>query len=167
MNLFSAAEMQAHLRPNGPDLDWAGSFKGLEIEADAIDGVVLPVLDGEGDATVKNGVALIQTRPKSLRGQSADIRTLALSSGEGRMTLSGPISVDTAGLIDADLKLSIRNVPAVSAMFQKAAPEHANQIQTAFSALAIMGEEPVVPLRIVKSRIMLAFITLGELPPVE
>ena len=39
-----------------------GSFADLEIDADAIGGRVLPALDGSGDATLKNGVALIRTK---------------------------------------------------------------------------------------------------------
>ena len=105
VDFFSAEQAEAHLRPNGVDLDWAGSFKQPEIDPGAIGNRNLPVFDGEGDATVKNGVALVESRPKSLRGQSVEIASMELSSGEAGIALSGPISVDADGLVDATLAM--------------------------------------------------------------
>lgn len=171
VDFFSAEQAEAHLRPNGADLDWAGSFKQLEIDPGAVGNRTLPVFDGEGDATVRNGVQLIQSRPRSLRSQSVEIKTLALSSGEARMTLSGPISVDANGLVDASLRLGMENPAAVSAIFQTAVPERANEIGQAFAALGMLGDKPAVPIKIEKSRIKLDLvfgsITLGKLPVVE
>ncbi|MGC4026203.1 MAG: DUF2125 domain-containing protein [Mesorhizobium sp.] len=171
VEFFSAEQAEAHLRPNGPDLDWAGSFKQLEIDPAAVGNRTLPVFDGEGDATVKNGVALIESRPKSLRGQSIEIRNLALSSGEAKMTLSGPIAVDTAGRVDATLSLAMENPAAASAIFQTAVPERANEIGQAFGALGMLGDKPTIPIKIEKGKIKLDLvfgsITLGQLPPVE
>ncbi|RWJ80510.1 MAG: hypothetical protein EOR37_32465, partial [Mesorhizobium sp.] len=73
VELFSAGTAAGQLRPNGQDIDYAGSFTDLEIDPDAIDGRVLPPLDGSGDVTLKNGAALIKTQTKSLRGQAVDI----------------------------------------------------------------------------------------------
>jgi len=171
VDFFSAEQAEAHLRPNGPDLDWAGSFKQLEIDPSAVGNRTLPVFDGEGDATIRNGVALIRARPKSLRGQSVEIRNLALSSGEAKMTLSGPIAVDTAGRVDATLRLALQNPAAASAIFQTAVPEHANEIGQAFGALGMLSDTPAVPIKIEKGKIKLDLvfgsITLGQLPLVE
>ncbi|MCO5064745.1 MAG: DUF2125 domain-containing protein [Rhizobiaceae bacterium] len=171
VDFFSAEQAEAHLRPNGPDLDWAGSFRQLEIDPGAVGNRTLPVFDGEGDATIRNGVALIQSRPKSLRGQSVEIRKLALVSGEAQMELSGPIAIDTNGLVDASLRLGMKNPAAVSTIFQTAVPERANEIGQAFAALGMLGDTPSVPIKIEKSRIkldlILGSVTLGQLPPVE
>lgn len=171
VDFFSTEQAEAHLRPNGTDLDWAGSFRQLEIDPGAAGNRVLPVFDGEGDATVKNGVALIQSLPKSLRGLSIDIRTLSLNSGEAKMMLSGPVSIDTNGLVDATLRLGMENPAAVGAIFQAAVPERASEIGQAFAALGMLGDKPAVPIRIDKSRIKLDLvfgsITLGQLPPVQ
>ena len=171
IDFFSAEQAEAHLRPNGSDLDWAGSFRRLEIDPGAVGNRTLPIFDGEGDATIINGVELIRARPGSLRGQSIDIKTLALSSGEARMVLNGAISIDSNGLVDASLKLGMQNPPAVSAIFQTAVPEHAKEIGQAFAALGMLGDNPTVPIKIEKGRILLDLIfgsiTLGRLPPVE
>ncbi|TGR91730.1 DUF2125 domain-containing protein, partial [bacterium M00.F.Ca.ET.191.01.1.1] len=103
---------------------------------DAIDGRVLPALDGSGDVTLKNGVALIAAPPKSLRGQSIQIASLDLSSGTARITVSGPVSVDAEGLVDASLMIKVRDPKAVAAILGGAIPERKSEIEQGFAALA-------------------------------
>lgn len=167
VQLFTAEHLEAHLRPNGADIDWAGNFRELAITAEAVQGRTIPPLAGEGDATIKNGVALTQARPLTLRGQSLEIRTLALSSGEGSVAISGPLSVDADGLLNADLKVVIRNPSAVAEALKTAIPERAREIQTGFAGLAIMGDQPTLPLKISKGRATLGFIPLGDIKPLE
>ncbi|RUW24612.1 DUF2125 domain-containing protein, partial [Mesorhizobium sp. M4B.F.Ca.ET.013.02.1.1] len=128
---------------------------------------VLPPLDGSGEATLKNGVALIRTQPKSLRGQSVDIAKLDLSSGEARITVSGPLSVDAEGLIDAELTIKLRDPKAVAAILGGAIPERKSEIEQGFAGLAILGNEPSMPLRIVKGKASLGFIPLGKIKAVD
>jgi hypothetical protein len=167
VELFSAGTATGQLRPNDQDIDYAGSFTNLEIEPDAIDGRVLPPLDGSGDVTLKNGVALIKTQTKSLRGQAVDIGKLDLSSGTARITVSGPVSVDADGLIDADLMIKLSDPKAVAAILGKAIPEQKSQIKTGFAGLALLGNEPSMPLKIVKGKASLGFIPLGRIKPVD
>lgn len=166
VELFSAGKAAAQLRPNGQDLDYTGSFADLEIDPDAIAGRVLPALDGSGDATLKNGLALVKT-PKSLRGQAVDIRKLDLSSGTARITVSGPVSVGADGLIDADLTIRIKDPKAVATILGTAIPEQKNAIEQGFAGLALLGNEPSMPLKIVKGKASLGFIPLGKIKPVD
>ncbi|TIO06329.1 DUF2125 domain-containing protein [Mesorhizobium sp.] len=167
VELFSAGTAAGQLRPNGQDIDYAGSFTDLEIDPQAIDGRVLPPLDGGGDVTLKNGVALIKTQPRSLRGQAIDIGKLDLSSGTARITVSGPVSIDADGLIDADLMIKLSDPKAVAAILGKAIPEQKSQIKTGFAGLALLGNEPSMPLKIVKGKASLGFIPLGKIKPVD
>jgi hypothetical protein len=167
VELFSAGTAAGQLRPNGQDIDYVGSFTDLEIDPQAIDGRLLPPLDGGGDVTLKNGVALIKTQPRSLRGQAVDIGKLDLSSGTARITVSGPVSVDADGLIDADLMIKISDPKAVAAILGKAIPEQKSQIKTGFAGLALLGNEPSMPLKIVKGKASLGFIPLGKIRPVD
>ncbi|WP_137930641.1 DUF2125 domain-containing protein [Mesorhizobium comanense] len=167
MQLFSAGKASGQLQPNGGDLDYVGSFTDLEIDPNAIGGRVLPALDASGDATLKNGVALIGTQLKSLRGQSVEIRNLDLSSGTARITVSGPLSVDAEGLIDADLMIRIKDPKAVASILGGALPEQKNAIQQGFAALALLGSEPSMPLKVIKSKASLGFIPLGKIKPVQ
>ena len=165
--LFYAAKAAGQLEPKDQDVLYGGSFSDLEIDADAIGGRVLPALDGSGEATLKNGVALIAAPPKSMRGQSVDIARLDLSSGTARITVSGPISVDAQGLIDADLTIKLKDPKAVATILAGAVPEHKNEIEQGFAGLAMLGKEPSMPLKIVKGKASLGFIPLGKIKPVE
>ncbi|TIV99213.1 MAG: DUF2125 domain-containing protein [Mesorhizobium sp.] len=167
MQLFSAGQAAGQLQPNGQDIVYTGSFSDLEINANAIGGRLLPALDGGGEATVKNGVALIAKPPKSLRGQSVDIASLDLSSGTARVTVSGPISVDADGLIDANLKIKLKDPKAVAAILAGAIPEHKSEIEQGFAGIAMLGSEPSMPLKVVKGKASLGFIPLGKIKPVE
>lgn len=165
--LFSVAKTQGHLRPNGADIDWAGSFAGLQIDPAAVEGRKLPLLDGSGEATLKDGVSLVHSRPQSLRGQAIEIANLKLISGEGQMSVRGPISVASDGLVDADLTVTIRNPNAVAEALATAIPEQASPIRQGFAGLAILGAEPSIPLKIVRGKANLGFIRLGDVPPLR
>ncbi|HET9536543.1 MAG TPA: DUF2125 domain-containing protein [Mesorhizobium sp.] len=166
LSLFSAERGEAHLRPNGADLDGAVSFVNLQIDPAAVAGRTLPVLSGSGDATLKDGVRLVETRVRSLRGQSGTIRNLDLSTGpETGVALSGPFSVDADGLIDANLTVTVRNPRGVSSALANAFPEARRQITAGFAGLAALGPAPSLPLRITKGRAVLGFLPLGEIPP--
>ncbi|MER9264799.1 DUF2125 domain-containing protein [Mesorhizobium sp. M0208] len=167
VSLFSAGTASGQLRPNGPDIDYAGNFTDLEIDAAAIDGRVLPPLDGSGDVTLKNGVMLIMANPKSLRGLAAEIHELDLSSGTARITVSGPLSVDDGGLINADLTIKLNDPKAVAAILATAIPEQKKEIQTGFAGLALLGNQPSMPLKIVRGKASLGFIPLGKIKPLD
>lgn len=167
ISLFSAGTAAGELQPDGQDIGYVGSFTDLEIDAEAIGGRVLPPLDGSGDATLKNGVALIKTQAKSLRGQAVDIRKLDLSSGTARVTVSGPVSVDADGLVNADLTIRLKDPKAVAAILATAIPEQKSQIEQGFAALAVLGNEPSMPLKVVKGKASFGFIPLGKIKPVD
>ncbi|KAA3451149.1 hypothetical protein C7I87_08690 [Mesorhizobium sp. SARCC-RB16n] len=167
VELFSAGKASGQLQPNSGDLDYVGSFGDLEIDPDAIGGRVLPALDASGDATLKNGVALVGTQVKSLRGQRIEIRNLDLSSGTARITVSGPLSVDAEGLVDADLMIRIKDPKAVASILAGAIPEQKNAIEQGFGALALLGSEPSMPLKVAKGKASLGFIPLGKIKPVQ
>ena len=82
------------------------------------------------------------------------------------MTVSGPFSIGEDGLIDATLKVTMRDPKGLSAMLAEAFPEKRKEISNAFSALAFMGNEPTLPLVIERGEAKLAFFTLGDIPPV-
>ncbi|MBZ9811909.1 MULTISPECIES: DUF2125 domain-containing protein [unclassified Mesorhizobium] len=167
VQLFSAGKAAGQLQPNGRDIDYTGSFGDLEIDPDAIGGRVLPPLDASGEATLKNGLALIGTQLKSLRGQAVEIRRLDLSSGTAHVAVSGPLSVDAEGLVDADLMIRLKDPKAVAAILGAAIPEQKNQIEQGFAALALLGNEPSMPLKVVKGKASLGFIPLGKIKPVD
>ena len=167
VQLFSAATAHTELRPSGQDLDASLSFKELQIDPEAIGGRTLPPLDGNLSATLKNGLALLAAPADSLRGRSIDISQLDLSSGTAHIAVTGPISVDADGLIDADLAIRLQDPKATAAILGNAIPEQRRQIDNGFAALALLGSQPAMPLKIVKGKASLGFIPLGRIGPVE
>lgn len=168
MPLFAAEDVQAHVRPNGNDVDLAGTFTGLVIDPQAVEGRKLPPLDGSTDATLNNGVSLIEAGIQGLRGQSGTIRSMTITSGgSAGAALSGPWSVGDDGLIDANLRVTIHNPKQLSEILSTVIPEQRPRIEAALSGLAMLGDAPTLPLRITKGRAVLGFIPLGLIPPVE
>lgn len=166
--LATVGDFEAHMRPNGEDLDLASNFEGLVIDPALVEGRKLPSFSGQSDLTIQNGAKLAASRSIELRGRSGTIRTAALSTGpDTGVTVSGPFAIGDDGLIDATLKITIRDPKGLSAMLSEAFPENSREIGNSFSALTFMGDEPTVPLTIDKGRAMLGFIPLGQLPPVQ
>lgn len=167
VQLFRTAMLHANCQPNGDNLDCAGNFSKLDIAPEATAGHQLPGLDGSGEATVVNGIRQIAARPNSFRGQAVEIKSLSLASGEGSLELSGPISVDADGLLDARLKVTVRNPGALSDILQKALPEHGDEIKAGLGGLALFSKEISLPLTIAKGTARLGPIALGQIDPLD
>lgn len=165
--LFNVTDLALDLWPEGDDLLYRGSFAELDITADALDGRNVPSLDGAGEARLKNGVALLRSTPRSLRGHAFDIARLQLSSGDAAISVSGSGSVSEEGLIDADLMIRVTSPEAVAEVLATAIPEQARQIRQGFGALAMMGKQPTLPLKIVRGNATLGFIPLGRVGPLD
>lgn len=166
-SLLSAARAVVHLRPNGADVDWAASFEGLEVDPVLAGGRTLPVMNGAADIGIKDGVAMLRSHVNSLRGRSVEIRNLDLSSGEGGVVVNGPVSVADDGLVDARLTVRIRKPDAVSELLAGVFPEERKRIATGFAGLALLGNEPAMPLVISRGTVTLGFIRLGDIPPLQ
>lgn len=166
--LFNAAQTEGHLRPNGNDLDWAGSFNGLEIDQNILGQRNLPPLDGESDLTLADGVPLLLQRasgPEALRGKSGTIRQLKLAAEGASISLTGPFSFDAEGYLDAQLTLSWQNTQKLGDVLAGAFPEQGNNIRNILTAIAAAGQSKA-PVSIKKGRVGFSFFTLGQIPPI-
>ena len=165
--LATIGAFEAHMRPNGQDLDLASSFEGLALDPALLDGRRLPALSGQSDLTIQGGIDLRGIRPEELRGRSGTIRNASLSAGkDSGFTVSGPFSIGEDGLIDATLNITVRDPRGLSAIFVEAFPERRREITSAFSALGFMGNDPTLPLVIERGQAKLAFFKLGDIPPI-
>lgn len=165
--LLSIGAFEAHMRPNGQDLDLASSFEGLALDPALVEGRALPPFSGESDITINGGVDLRGARLEDLRGRSGTIRNAELSVDEkSGVTVSGTFSFSEEGLLDADLKLTVRDPNALSAVLMKAFPEKRRDIRNVTSALTFMGNDPTLPLMIERGEARLTFFKLGEIPPI-
>lgn len=165
--LATVGAFEAHMRPNGQDLDLASSFEGLALDPALSDGRALPTFSGQYDLTINGGVDLRGVRLEDLRGRSGIIRDASLNVGtSGGFTVNGTFSVSEEGLIDADLKLTVRDPNGLSAVLAEAFPEKRREIRNVSSALTFMGNDPTLPLVIERGEAKLAFFKLGDIPPI-
>lgn len=164
--LATVDTFEAHMRPNGQDLDLASSFESLALDPTLADGRALPAFSGRYDLTIKDGVELRGIQLEDLRGRSGTIRDASLSVGQNSgLTVSGSFSVAEDGLIDADLKLTVRDPKGLSEALAQAFPEKRREIRNVSSALSFMGNDPTLPLIIERGEVKIAFFTVGEIPP--
>ena len=164
--LATIAAFEAHMRPNGDDLDLASSFEDLALDPALVEGRKLPALSGQSDLTIDGGVDLRRIRLAELRGRSGTIRNAELTiGGRSGVTISGTFSIRHDGLLDADLKLTVRDPNGLSAILTEVFPEKRRDIRNVTSALTFMGNDPTLPLRVERGEAKLAFFKLGDIPP--
>lgn len=161
--LGAASDGIVHFRPNAADLDIAGQLNGVT----ATVGQGLPPLTFSIDGTVANGVALLQSPDRSLLGAGAVLRHLSVTAPDGSMALSGTAAIDAEGLIDADLTIDLTNPAAIVRLASIVLPDWAPRLQQAEKLVSLMGDNPKVPVSIIKGEIKLGFFTIGRLPPIE
>ena len=98
VNLFSIGSLEGHMRKADADLDLTGNFTDAIIDPKLLNGGDLPPLHGEAELTLKDGVELVRSGGRSLRGHSGTIRTLSVASGEtAGILLAGPFAVADDG----------------------------------------------------------------------
>jgi hypothetical protein len=164
--LATIGAFEAHMRPNGQDLDLASSFTELTLDPTLVDGRSVPAFSGESDLTINGGVDLRGIEPRDLRGRSGTIRNAALTvGGTSGVTVNGTFTIGEDGLIDANLKVTVRDPKALSAALAQAFPEKQREIGNVSSALGFMGSDPTLPLKIERGRARIAFFEVGEIPP--
>lgn len=165
-SLATVGAFEAHMRPNGQDLDLASSFEGLALNPVLVEGRTLPALSGQSDLTITGGVDLRGFQVEDLRGRSGVIRDASLNVGEkSGVAVSGTFAIGEDGLINADLKVTVRDPKGLSAALAEAFPEKQREIGNISSALSFMGNDPTLPLVIERGEAKLAFFKLGDIPP--
>ena len=55
----------------------------------------------------------------------------------------------------------------MAAILATAIPEQKSQIEQGFAGLALLGNEPSMPLKVVKGKASLGFIPLGKIKPLD
>jgi hypothetical protein len=163
--LATIGAFEAHMRPNGQDLDLASTFQDVTIDPALAEGRSLPTLSGEYDITINDGVDLRGIQPQDLRGRSGTIRNASLDIGSrGGFTVDGTFSIRDDGLLDANLTLKVRDPQALSTALSEVFPEKRREIRSVASALSFMGSDPTLPLVIDRGEAKLAFFKLGDVP---
>lgn len=158
--LAHAGHAELHTRPTGEGFDLALRFSDLHLGESLVGTGVMPLLAGLADMQVTDWAP-------GWRGASVRVRNLTLSIGEGDggVSVTGPVEVGEDGLIDAELRVTLRNPQALAKVLGDLFPQQRREIEMSLSGLALMGDAPSMPLRIVDGEASLGFLTLGTIPP--
>jgi hypothetical protein len=165
--LLMAAEIfEVHLRPAGNDLDLANRFTRLQVAPELLPLENAPLFNGLVDFQLTDG-AMAPGALESLRGRSGVLRaaTVSIDGSEAQASLSGPVSVDAQGVIDANFELKLRQPAEIARILTALFPESAREIALSAAGIAAMGNEMSLPLRISRGEVTLGFFTLGVIPP--
>lgn len=163
--LATVEAMQLHARRQGGDVEAATSFSGLLAGNEIASG--LPLLEGRAQLSIEDGTQLIEAKLFDLHGLSTYIHELVigLAGEEAGISLSGPVSIDEDGLIDAELSLKVHDAEAAMQLAARIFPEARDEITAASSVIDNLGDAPLM-LRVSRGRAFLGFIPLGRIPPV-
>lgn len=169
---LTAAHAEAHMRTQDEELDVALRYQGLAVDPRLVDGRNLPVLSGDADFRLKDGVMLATQGVSSLRGVTGDIHRLALLlTPERGFLVSGPFEIGPDGLIDATLKVIVVDPAGFAAAMKPVFPEYARQIDMVASGQKQAGPDGTpelqLPINIRDGRAALGFIPLGRIPPLD
>ena len=166
--MVRARSGQFHMRPNSGNLDVAFQVAGLTVDPGLLGDRTIPPLDAAADIDVAGGMAAVLDSRRSLRGQSATLRNLSLSTGEGAsIRLSGPVSVGDTGLLNAELSIAVSNAAEIARVLGIIFPESEQQIASVATGLGALGNAASIPIRIVDGRIFLGIIPTGRIAPID
>lgn len=166
---INADKTDLQLRQNGPDLDAAITLNGAEIIAPSLP-EILPKFTGVADVTLAGRAGLIDgSDSNGLRGTQGELRRLAADIGDGStVIISGPFSVDEAGLVSGKLRVEIENLSVWADKAKQAVPGLGSTIDTGrkmLSALSGGGNNATVDLSIRQGRVTVGgLIQIGEIP---
>lgn len=162
--LFTATNVQAHMRPSGADLDVAATIKALWLHMLLDEG--LPAFDVFIDATIGKGVDWLRNPVGSLRGRNADLRHVHFDLGEeGKAVAMGSIAVRPDGLMDAEMTLQFEDARSLGRILANIFPESSEIIRAAADNLAFFGDNAEIPLRIETGRVFVGPFEIGALTP--
>lgn len=164
--LWQAELFELHSRPVDADLDIAIRFGNLMLAPEVVGTNAIPALRGVVDFQLDDGTSFTLAG-QGLRGHSGTLRnaTVHVNDGDAGISASGPVSVDEAGLVNAQLELTFHEPAAVASILTQLFPDFAQEIALAGQAVASMGDNPVLPMRIANGEISLGIFSLGSIPP--
>ncbi len=163
--LFTLHSGQADLHPEGDDLEFTATIRSFSARIGKTDAT----LDADAGIRIIDGVQRIVTGARDLRGASAEIHNLSVTTSDGgTIAFSGPVSVDNAGYVNGQISLQVDKAEALAANLAEIAPGAAAQIGTLIGLVAPPqnGGKGRMDIRIIKGRIYAGLFAIGEIPPI-
>ncbi|MCR9139640.1 MAG: DUF2125 domain-containing protein [Alphaproteobacteria bacterium] len=169
---LTARSTEMHVRQQDSDLDAVLRLDAAALTTQA-KAFALPAFDLEADLTLADRAWMLseQQNPEQnpLRNLSASLNGLKADVGDGaEASVEGPFSIDGEGYLTGKFTVELRGREAWQTFLTTAFPADAQNIRNAAGFLTSLGKSQdslTIPLNIERGRIMIGFITLGQLPP--
>lgn len=168
----TTAHVETHMRTNEGNLDLALRYEGLAVDPALVSGHTLPVLAGDADLTVKDGVAIAARGVDTLRGLSGEFHRLALLvTPEQGVLVSGPFEIGADGLVSAKLDVYFVDPEGLAATFRPEFPEYGGLINMLAAMPPTPGPdgtpETKLPVNINRGNVTVGLIPVGRIPPLD
>ncbi len=164
---------ELHIRQNNADLDAALRLTGIEISTRS-GSFSMPVFDANADLTLADRAWMLSEQQNPGQNPwhdlSASLNAFKADLGDGaHLSLEGPFSIDGSGYLTGKFNLEISGREAWQDFLVKTFPGEAQNIRNAAGLITSLGQSQdslSLPLNIERGRIMIGFVTLGQLPPI-
>lgn len=169
---LTARSTEMHVRQKDSDLDAVLRLDAAAVSTQA-KAFTLPAFDVEADVTLADRAWMLseqQDRAQNpWRNLSASLNGLKADVGDGaQATVEGPFSIDGEGYLTGKFTVELKGREAWQKFLTEAFPGNAQTITNAAGLLTSLGKSQdslTLPLNVERGRIMIGFITLGQLPP--
>ena len=162
---------QAHVRRSGEDLDLAALVKEVVLSLHD-QPPVLPPLSASIDMTLIGKAKYLDLqgdRGEGLYGSKGEIRRLVADMGEGRvLTLSGPVSVGTDGMVSGEFHVEVEGIKAWQETLRQAFPDERETIDNAGNVLGALfsgKDKGTADLTVTDGVVSLGIFPIAVLPP--
>ncbi len=166
-----APHAEAHVRRSGDDLDLAVLARDAVLSLHG-QPPLLPPLSASIDMTLIGKAKYLDLegdRGEGLYGSEGEIRRFVADMGEGRvLTLSGPVSVGTDGMLSGKLHVEIEGIKAWQETLRNAFPDEREMIDNAASVLGALfsgKDKGDADLTVTDGVVSLGIFPIAVLPP--
>lgn len=169
---LTAEATELHIRQNDADLEAVLRLDATSVstQANAFD---LPAFDMKADLTLADRAWMLSEQQGQeqdpWRNLSASLNALDADVGKGaQLSMQGPFSIDGEGYLTGKFNVELKGREAWQDFLTGAFPGDAQNIRNAAGFLTSLGKSQdslTLPINIERGRIMIGFITLGQLPP--
>jgi hypothetical protein len=167
-----APHAEAHVRRSEDDLDLAILVKDAVLSLRDRPSL-LPPLSASVDMTLVGKAKYLDLegdRGEGLYGSDGEIRRFVADMGEGRMlTLSGPVSVGTDGMLSGKLHVEVEGIKAWLETLGRAFPDERETIDNAANVLGALfsgSDKGSATLTVTDGVVSLGIFPIAVLPPI-
>lgn len=169
---LTAQATELHIRQNDADLEAVLRLQATSVSTQA-KAFTMPAFDVAVDLTLADRAWMLSEQQSQeqdpWRNLSASLNGLTADLGKGaQLSMQGPFSIDGEGYLTGKFNVELKGREAWQEFMTNAFPGDAQNIKNAASFLTSLGKSEdslTLPLNIERGRIMIGFITLGQLPP--